>query len=99
MAIDIATPASSHSANPANGTGAHDAASTGDERRAVAILTLLEELQAHRYDHLCPTPETQRFALAKRQKIAGNGVLYAKSLQDVWGWSLPVHKTVYVQIS
>jgi SAM-dependent methyltransferase len=58
------------------------------------FLTLLHDLQIKGYNHLCPTPETQQWALTKRQKLAGGSQLFAKTLQDIWGWSLPVKRDV-----
>ncbi|KAF8314731.1 hypothetical protein DL93DRAFT_2198708 [Clavulina sp. PMI_390] len=61
-----------------------------------AIRTLLADLEKADYEHLCPTPETQSFALAKRQTIAGKDPLTAKTLHDIWGWSLPVSLNTFV---
>lgn len=61
---------------------------------SATVLALLDKLQNHGYDHLCPTPETQAFALAKRQKVAGGQPLSSKNLHDIWGWSLPVQRDV-----
>lgn len=91
MAIDIAVSALSMDCHTLAKNSIEETSVSGEERHSHAVLALLGDLQSQLYDHLCPTPETQQFALRKRKAVSGDSDLRAKSLQDVWGWSLPVY--------
>lgn len=72
-----------------------------DDPTATAIHTLLNELEVKRYSHMCPTPETQQLTMKKRTelaKLANEYQLTAKSVHDVWAWSIPVSRTIAVQL-
>ncbi|KAF8314732.1 S-adenosyl-L-methionine-dependent methyltransferase [Clavulina sp. PMI_390] len=58
-----------------------------------ALNALLGELTLHKYSHACPTPETQELTMRKRKlasRRSGEPKLLAKTLHDIWAWSLPV---------
>jgi len=57
----------------------------------VAIHALFHELQQKKYVHWCPTPETQELTMRKRAALAkldGEDIVAARSVHDLWGWSL-----------
>lgn len=68
-----------------------------DELTARAVHALLAELVEKKYNHWCPTPETQELTIKKRvalAKLDGEDVLQSKNIHDIWAWSLPVSPTM-----
>jgi hypothetical protein len=68
-------------------------ATLNDDLTARAIHALFAELQDKKYSHWCPTPETQELTMKKRDaasKLDGETILTAKSVHDIWAWSIPV---------
>lgn len=65
-----------------------------DDQFTSAILSLFDHLNKHNDRHLPPSPDTQARALVKRQELEGSNPLVAKSVHDIWAWSLPMRKDV-----
>ncbi|KAG8926724.1 hypothetical protein FRC02_008716 [Tulasnella sp. 418] len=61
--------------------------------KARAIHRLLSDLQQKSYQFFCPTPETQEISINKRIQLSEKELLTAKSVHDIWGWSIATEES------